>query len=495
MSAPLFSVPGDPAPRLPIPGEFRIRKTRWRSRGATGVFPRGLPRGLILAGLVVALPRPAAAQEPGSLTALLASRPAIDRAVTIDQAVAIALRESPALRAAAQEVEAAEAQAAAARALRRPQVSASAFVSGGSNGNLVASPGGAMLMALPRGAFFDQNIALMAPLDLAGQQAARVRQAALDRAAIQSERETRRQEVALQVRTAFRETLARRALAQVERARLAESEERLRLDRARLAAESVPAFYIPRGEAEVAAARQGLADAERDEGIALAQLKTAMGIHPASALALALAPSDEDDDAFPEELPALLALAETRRPELEAARRRTEGAAAALDAVRRSYRPQAGIFAMGDFMRGRDQRGFIGATVGISLSVPLATGGQADAERRAREAAREKERIDAQRIALQIAQEIETARQELQAARKNVEATRTAQAAARESSRIARLRYEAGRSLLAETLDAQTAQVRAETAAVTATLEAGKARDRLRRAVGWELAKKSFDNH
>ena len=449
---------------------------------------------------------PSAPAASGSLEKLLAGRPLVNGPLTLDQAVEIALRESPVVRGAVEEVQAAAGRVAAARAEQRPWVSANLFASGGNNANIIAGPSPTqpqMLMGLPKGGIFDANLMVMYPLFTSGRLQAMVRQAAAQRDASKADLESQRQEVALMVRMAYREAQARRSLGEVARTRLQENEERLRLDREEVAAGRVPSFYVQRDEAEVAASRQELTDAERDVELSLLQLRTVMGIHPASRLDLPLTlPYEPSADLLarlisaspfpskaavppsaelPADLAALLRLAERQRPELQAAGLRSRAAGAERASIRGAFAPQINLFAMGDALTEEPHGGITG---GIAASIPLYSGGQRRARLQTAEAERRRQEQEQQRVALQVGQEVTAALLTLRASEQNVGTAQAALTAARQEYEIARMRYDAGRSVVVEVLDALTMRVRAESNAVQALFQYNLARDRLLRAVG-----------
>jgi outer membrane protein len=458
------------------------------------------------------------------LERLLAARPVVNGTLTLDQAVATALRESPVVRGAAEEVEAALGRLNMARAERRPLLSANTFLTGGTLGNIVESPQIAMssaLMSVPRGPFFDQNLTLMAPLYTGSRLRTLVRQAATLRDASQAELEGQRQEVALLTRTAYREVQARRALVEVQRARLRENEEQLRLDRIRAEEGKIPPFFVLRQEAEVAATQQELTNAAHDVELSLLQLKTVMGISPASAIEVPgvleyqpsadviarlggttalMAPSSSvltapgastsaipaisTPTGVPADLGALLRVAERRRPELRAATLRITGAELETAAMGQAYRPQVNAFVMGDVMKMRGESVSGGTTFGVAASIPIFTGGRRGAAIQTAQAERRRLERERERIALEVAQGVNAAYLNLRAAEQNITTAQVALRSAQEDYRVARIRYEAGKSIIVEVLDALAARVRAESNVVQALYGYNVARDQLLRAVG-----------
>lgn len=455
----------------------------------------------------VAPPRSA---SPGvDLEKLLAGRPVVNGPLSLEQAVSTAVRESPVIRGAVEEVEAAAGRLEAARAERRPWVSANLFASGGNNANIVAGPAPTqpqMLMNLPSGSFADANLMVMFPLFTSGRLRAMVRSAAAQRDVSRAEMEVQRQEVALMTRMAYREVQARRSVVGVWLAKLDEDQERLRLDRDQVREGRLPAFMVQRGEAEVAMSQQEVTNAQRDGALSLLQLRSVMGVHPASKIEVPGALSYEPSDALLSrlagapvgstateraasgsvdpaaiDLSALVRTAGRQRAELQAAAQRTRAAQGETDSLRGSYGPQVNLFAMGDALTQAPHAGF---TAGVAASVPLFAGGQRRARLQTAEAERRRQEQDQLRLALQVQQEVESALLNLRAAEQNVRTTQASVKAAREEYLVAKMRYEAGRSIFVEVLDSLTARVRAESNEVQALFQYGVAQDRLRRAVG-----------
>jgi outer membrane protein len=484
----------------------------------------------------------APAHEAEELDQLLSRRPLVNGPLTIERATEIALRESPVVRGAVEEVEAAVGRLRAARAQTRPQLSATSFGTGGSESNVYATTDPVRptnIFVVPRGAFFDQNATLVVPLYTGGRLRALVRQAAVARGMASADLEAVRQEVAVMTRTAYREVLARRAAIDVARAVVADSQERLRGDRSRAAAGAIPPFYVQRDEAEVANAQQQLTNAERDAEISLVQLKTVMGVHPDShpdpagplgfepaatvierlagtaptpasegqplprMLPPAASPTDggTGPTSAPSETPVsplpslaaryrarLLPLAERQRPELQAARLRVEQAAQGISVARSAYLPQVGIGAMADFMTSTHASTFGGASFGLTASLPLFDSGLRRDQLQSAEAERRHRQQDFERTALEVEQQVTNALLSLGAAEQNVATAQAGARAAQQEYQVALQRYQAGRGILVEALDALAARTRAETNVIQALYEYNVAQDQLRRAIGQPVA-------
>ncbi|HEV2473189.1 MAG TPA: TolC family protein, partial [Chthonomonadales bacterium] len=265
-------------------------------------------------------------------------------------------------------------------------------------------------------------------------------------------------------------------------------------------------------EAAEAASQQDLTDAQRDETVALIELKTVIGADPASQPVLTQSDAYSPSAAFLQVLaaeapstgrtpspaqpspagaapldtaaPALLRLAVSRRPEIMAANERVRSAGDTVAEARGSYLPQVDLFAMGDVIDTQASRSFAGTTYGLAASVPLYNGGDRRAQIDSALAMERQAQAERTRIELKVAQEVQDALAELRAAEQNVSTADAAEAAASEAYRVEMQRYQAGRSILVELLDALAARTAADSSKVQALYRYNLSRDQLLRATG-----------
>lgn len=412
------------------------------------------------------------------------TRPIINRALTLNEAVEIALRESPVVRGAQAEVDMAEAQVQAAQAARKPQVSATTFLTTGSENAVLTTPLPIMptnRMRVPSGPFAGQNVMLMLPLNTGGRLPALVKQAQAARGASKADWQAVRQDLVLETKSVYRQVLLAQEMRRVAEERQKATAERLRIDRAAFNEGRIPQLYVLRDEAEDADAAQNVTDAERDGEIALIQLRATLGVAPLSQVtateALTFTPQAAPD------LNDLLAQAKTQRPELQAAQQRLASAGHNIQATRGSYRPQIAAMAMSDL--GAQRSGSTGgAMAGIVIGIPLSTGGLRRAEQNEARAIEKRAGAEIERLNLQIEREVQTALATLKAAEKNIMTAQAAEVAAQENYRLAGLRYESGRGINAEVLDALAALTRAQGNRIKALFEWNLSLDQLERALG-----------
>jgi len=263
-------------------------------------------------------------------------------------------------------------------------------------------------------------------------------------------------------------------------------EERVRVDRVAAEVGKIPEFWVLRSEAELANARQMLVNARRDYEIALLDLKAVMGVHPDSQIELTDTLEADGEPEVELNREKLLAAAFANRPEIHEALQRVNSQTFALQAAKASYSPQVSLMAMGDYMKGTGEMGDWsgGYLVGVVLGLPVLDGGRRKAAVKEAQSMREKALAELEQVKLQIAREVEAALKELSAAIENVKTAEAALRSAREDERVAKVRYEAGRSVLVEYLDAVVALVRAQLNYAQALYERSVAFDKLMRAIG-----------
>ena len=176
---------------------------------------------------------------------------------------------------------------------------------------------------------------------------------------------------------------------------------------------------------------------------------------------------------------AVIASALAERPDVIAAEAREKAAGQAVTAARRDFLPRLETFASYTWYGSSDPEPAISggttdrweddAVVGVQFSLPLFDGGlrrggmeQAVADRRSAEAALKRQRLEARR-------EVETARADLDSALAQVAANAQAATEAEEALHVEQLKYETGKGIINDVLDAEAAWLEAQ----SLTREAG----------------------
>ena len=405
--------------------------------------------------------------------------------LTLQQAVALALQQNPSLKVSEQEVEMASARLDAAKSERRPLLSTTAFLTGGSMGAIYGTPSPVMpsvFINAPRSRFTDLDLMLMYPLYTGGRLRSQVNQAAGERKASAADLEAMRREVILLTKTRYRKVEFAQANVKIYVQQMSDTEERLRVDEAAFKVGKIPEFYVLRDRAELANAQQMLTNAKRDLEIARVDLKSVMGLPQQSELLLIEALSEPPS--IEQTLPALLAQAEQKRPELQAARQQVTAASAGVGVARSAYRPQVGLTLMADSMKPEGMSSFTGIAGGVIAALPILDGGRRRADLREAQVKVRQAQQQQAAIQLEVERQVATAWQNLLAARQNIQTSQVALASAEEEYRVAQLRYTSGKSINVEVLDALVALVRAHSNQIQALYEVNVANDELARAIG-----------
>jgi len=219
-------------------------------------------------------------------------------------------------------------------------------------------------------------------------------------------------------------------------------------------------------------------------------LKTAQGAlaavlgrdahRPVALVAAEQAPAATD---FAKDVNALVEEARRRRPDLLAAQAQVKAAEAGIDSARAAHLPSVslGVTATDTKTGGVENRN---GTLGVTLSVPLFTGFSTTYKVQSAEAQREAKAAQAERLRLQVAQDVWNAWQSLLTATQTVRTTADLIASAEQSDKVARGRYAAGVGTLLEMLTAQSALASARQQRVQSLYSWNVARTTLAQAMG-----------
>jgi outer membrane protein len=448
-------------------------------------------RAAALLAILLSAAAPPAAPPPASAAPPPAS--VAGYALTLDEAIRIALANQPQLRQARASVEAADARADQALAPMLPQLTGS-FAYQRLTSNFSTRPGsfpggiteGRAPSSWATTNYWSTGATLSQLVWDFGQAPGRWRAA---RASADAQRDTEVStglQVLLGVRTSFFTARATKDLVAVARETLANQEAHLRQIQGFVEVGVRPEIDLAQARTDRANAEVQLINAENGYATAKAQLNQAMGIE---------APTDYDvsDDAFPavegEDLALDILLDEAlgNRPDVAALASQVKAQEATLSSVRGAYWPTLGV-STGINDAGPQLSSMVwnwNATA--TLTWNLFQGGLTRAQ--ANEAQANLSGLSAQVAALrqQVRLDVDKARLAVRAARAAIGAAAEALVNARERLRLAEGRYRTGAGSALELSDAQLALTSASAQRVKADYDLASARAQLLQALGRPL--------
>jgi outer membrane protein len=413
--------------------------------------------------------------------AALGAAAQMPRVLSLDEALRIARERQPQLRDARAAVEVAEARAEQSRAPLLPQVGALLSYQHSVRPNSAAAASGATTARTPN--FYNAAITLNQLIFDFGQNTGRYDASKLLASAQQNAERTVALQIDNNVRAAFFQARATRALAGVAREAVDNFGKHLDQTQGFVEAGTRPEIDLAQARADLANARSQLIDAQNNYLIAKAQLTQAMGVVGAGDFDIA----DESLPPLPDEDAALETLAQqalANRPELASLEDQVRAQAQTVRAIKGAYGPTISANA-GATEGGANVDDLTwNATVGLTLTWQLFQGGETKAQVHEAEAvaAQISAQLDLQRLQVHI--DVEQALLAIRAAKAVLEAQRETVVNARDRLRLAEGRYETGVGSAIELGDAQVALTTAEAQTVQADDRLSTARAQLLRALG-----------
>jgi len=424
-------------------------------------------------------PLPSVAENAGAPAFKVVSGP-----LSAMDAVKVALTESPLLRQAEEELARSQAEVGSARAMTRPRVSTTGYGTTGNFDNILSSAPGAdpgNIMSVLRRRFGDLNLTAMYPLYTGGKLRSGVREAEAKSRASEAALRGVRLDVELEVRQRYYRALQTSETVTIYEQWLAAAEESVRVTRLRYDVGKAPLYDVLRSQTDLANVTQELTNARAQAQTALVSLETAMGVDLTSTPTLTEGLSGEAATSL---LSEEISFAENGRPELIETGERVTAQEHAVQQAKAAYRPQLYGMGMQDWQSGAEIGSRNGHTIGVVASLPLLDGGSRRSWVDQQEAELRKLQASRQSVRLSVREQVSTAWLMVQSARQNVRTSEAALAQAEEDHRIAVLRYETGKAILVERLDALTALVRARVNNLNARYELAVAEAQMERAVG-----------
>jgi outer membrane protein len=424
-------------------------------------------------------------------TLLVAAPGFADEGLSLDEALASAMEQVPALKAARAQETAAQARARESFAALLPQVSLGLAYSR-STANFVARPGalpsslaGASSLSLDSFDFFTGNVtAQMMVWDFF---TTWNRHQAAKRSADGQAAQTRSLELttALNVRTSYFAARAQDELVAVAQASLDNTRAHLNQIQAFVSAGARPEIDVAQSRAEVANAKLALVNAKNAAALARARLAQTMGVKGPVREGL---PDGPPGPTAGEEaaLDTLVAEALRARPESAQLEAQVQAQELSLAAVKGTYWPTLSAQLSANAQARQLNTVVPNVSGQLALSWQLYQGGLTQAQQAEAEATLAAVKAQVDTLAQQVRLDVEQAQLDVLASREAVEVSNEAKAAAAERLRLAEGRYQAGAGSVIELSDAQVAFTQAGAQAAQATFTLAASRARLVAALGRE---------
>ncbi|HEY0194288.1 MAG TPA: TolC family protein, partial [Kofleriaceae bacterium] len=389
---------------------------------------------------------------PATPTAPDPSRPTTSaggEVLSLDRALQIAMQQQPTLREARAQVLAAEGRIDLAKVARNPAINVAASGTIGSTGVRPCdelSPNGATC-----GGFFHSAEGLNLSANASwriydfGQTSANIRAAELTADATAAAVNTNVLDVRTNVETTYLEAVARRRLVEVAEATVKSEDGHLDQARRFVAAGAKDPIEVAQAQARDANAKSALAQAQSNEAISLANLRSAIGwVNPERSPTVS--PNwPSPSDAEPPALGALVETARKLRPEIIQLDKQLGAADAGLTAARAERRPVLSANADMLWAPGNDDwspQPSWAAT--LQLSWALFDGGRSAADQKIALANIANAAAQRDGLLVTLTSQIDSARSQIVANRENVRASTEAVSAARAQLQLAEARYAQG---------------------------------------------------
>ena len=395
--------------------------------------------------------------------------------LSLEESIALALKNNPSIKVAEAEAEAAAWKITQAKSGKLPTISFNHTSGRGSYDNPLTGTSGIANN-------YGNNVTLTLPLYTGDKVESAVKQAKLGHEVANLGLAKTKQQLKLDVTTAYYNLLHTRNLVVVAQEAVNNLTEHLKNVQAHYEVGTVAKSDLLRSEVELANARQNLIKAQNVASLAEASLNNLIGLPLDSELVLAEELQYQKVEITLEEC---ISYALANRPEAAQAKLAIAIAEEGRDIAKSGYLPTIGLSARNEWSDDKFP-GFENDNwqVGASLSLNIFDSGLTRSQVKQADAAIAKAQQQAQQIFDGIQLEVREAYLSMIEAEKRIDTTQVAVAKAEEDLKIAQVRYAAGVGTNIDVLDAQVALTQARTNFIQALYDFNTSKAKLEKAMG-----------